>query len=222
MRICNHCGAALDRPMLRCPSCGADVRYTLNGQPFEEPAAPSPERPAGPEDSSAASAEPPREPAGPEEPGASAAEPPREPAGPRYARQAAAPPAENDAGLTTLQYFLLLILSAIPVIGLIAMLVLALTAQRTACRRFATAMLIFRLGGIALLFAVLVSAAFFIFRSGVWSVFFQPHYLPWEDYYYYNDWGSFYSEDTEPETHPTAAKDIYSEAFFAATGWEIV
>ena len=209
MRICNHCGAALDRPLAHCPSCGADVLYTLNGQPFEEPAAPAP--PAAPESPRTDAAVPPREPAAPEEP-----------AGPRYARQAAAPPADSEAGLTMLQYFLLLLLSAIPVIGLIAMLVLALTARRTALRRFATAMLIFRLGSIVLVYGALILAAFFIFQGGFGSIFFQPHSLPWEGYFYYNNWGSSYSEEPAPETHPTAAKDLYSEAFLAATGFEIV
>lgn len=205
MRYCNQCGSPLEMPTASCPVCGADVSYTLNGSD-----APAPEAPPTPE---------PPPPPFEEAP----------PTGPHYARVEIDPNAPNE--LSPLQYFLLLVLFSLPVVGFIAILVVAFGARHPARRNLGQGMLLFVVARAVLFFFALIIAAVMLFRSGVVDYIMEelPYYL--EDYYYYDDWdfpfdpGEFgYYRDFEGfgSEFGTSARDVYAEAFAARTGYQLI
>lgn len=193
---------------MKCPNCGNelndDAKFCVEcGMPITEPAAPEPQSAEAPEPETAAAPE--EQPAGAESPLETEKQIPEEPAPvaepgkpAEQEKEAGAngpaelPPAESRKEpvtvvsgtdsrllLTSAQYFFLILLFHIPVIGLIFLFVWGLGRPKNlSLKRFSLAVLILRLLG--WLFMLLFAVALLLGFSGLIPGFkFQPGTVPW-------------------------------------------
>ena len=173
MKICPACQAEMEDSVKYCLVCGRFL-----GETAPEPEAPvgeaaEPEAPAAEEDP--AEEAPAQEPEPAEEPVAEPDEP-AEPAEPEEPAEPAAPAAEEDKteeapqkeenSLSTLQYFLLEALFAVPVIGIVFMFIWSLGQPKNgALKRFSASVLIWRLILYIILFTLFISL---LLTAGRW------------------------------------------------------
>ena len=166
-RFCTNCGTTLEADAVFCPECGAKVNLVTpvlqNAGAVEE----APEKPVqAPQDpqSAAPAPAPAYEPAPAPAPAYTPASAPAytpasapDPAPAAPAPEKPEEPVREDVSKTvkTPAYFWLMLLYAIPVIGLIIMIIMACAARNKSIRNFAKAHLVWLLIGLILL---LVSA----------------------------------------------------------------
>ena len=157
-RFCTNCGTTLETDAVFCPECGAKVNLVTPvlqnaGAAVEE----APEKPVqAPQDPQPAAPAPaPAYTPAPAPAYTAASAPDPAPAAP--APEKPEEPVREDVSKTvkTPAYFWLMLLYAIPVIGLIVMIIMACAARNKSIRNFAKAHLVWLLIGLILL---LVSA----------------------------------------------------------------